>query len=519
MQHINHPLQATDKGAKALAYWTANPVEAVKDWFGVTPEDYQGDIITALLKPGHDKVSRVAVKSSHGVGKTTTEAWCGWVFLNTRLMSKVIATAPTANQLLDVLWPEFSKWHARMPEELAGMWDISATHIRSKVRQGGIQFDKNWFATARTSNKQENLQGMHEDHIFVIAEEASGIPQPIFEPIEGIMTNAEEEGQEAILLMVGNPTQIGGEFYNAFHRNKGLYKRFTVSGDPDTKRDKNSGKFYISKRVSKKYRDNMAAKYGKDGPVYDVRVRGVFPREADDVVIPLSFAERAQQVPLPHFDNEADQITLVMDVARFGTNKTTLGVFRKGHCLAIHKWPKTSTNQCTDILEEAFFHGAFGVGTVPVARIIIDEPGVGGGVIDQARRLNMPITPYNGGMSLKKGEDPEDDIRMFSNRRARDWWNVRRQFELGLRHIPTDEDIVNELASVKYQYVMEKIKIENKKDMMERLGEDASPDLADTIIMGMAPFIGVHNTIPLETLDLGNSVIYGEDRPTANMDF
>lgn len=489
MPHSQHPLARTERGRKALAYWTENPVEGIKAWFNVTPEDYQGDIINALLRPGTDHYStRVAVKSSHGVGKTTTEAWCGWAFMMTRFMSKCIATAPTANQLLDVLWPEFSKWHAKMPEEMANMWDISATHIRQK------QYDKTWFATARTSNKQENLQGMHEDHILVLCEEASGIPQPIFEPIEGILTNAEDDGQEALLLMVGNPTQIGGEFYNAFYRNRSLYRRFTISGDPDTTADKNSGRFYFSKRVSQRYRENMAAKYGKDGPVYDVRVRGIFPREADDVIIPMSWAEKAQNVPLPHFDPIGDGITLVMDVARFGTNKTTLGVFRKGHCLSIERWPKTSTTQCVDILCEAFFHGAFGIGKIPVIRVIIDEPGVGGGVVDMAKRAELPVTPYNGGLSLKVDDDPEEDIRMFSNRRSRDWWALRRKMELGLIHIPHDEQLVNELASVKYQYVNEKIKAETKSDMVDRLGEDASPDLADTIVMGAAPFIGVHNT-------------------------
>ena len=379
---------------KAMAYWTANPVEAVKDWFGATPEDYQCEILEALLKPGANKQSRVAVKSSHGVGKTTTQAWCGWVFMNTRQLSKTVATAPTAHQLMDILWPEFAKWHSRMPRELADMWDISATHIRHK------KHDKSWFATARTSNKPENMQGFHEDHILVLCEEASGIPPNIYEVIEGILSNAEEDGQEALLLMAGNPTQTAGEFYNAFNKNKKLYSRFTISGDPTSKPDSGSGKFFASKRVSKRYRDNMAAKYGLDSPVYDVRVRGIFPKTADDVVIPLEWAEKAQFVKLPHFDDVADPITLVMDVARFGGDKTTLGVFRKGHCVAIHRWPKTSTNKCVDILVEAYHHGAFGIGNTPIARVIIDEPGVGGGVVDQARRSDVPITPYHGGASM-----------------------------------------------------------------------------------------------------------------------
>ena len=513
-----NPIATNERLKKAFQFWTFNPVEAVKDWFGATPENYQADILNALLKPHENSQTRVAAKSSHGVGKTTTESWCGWHFLMTRPMSKLVATAPTANQLLDVLWPEFSKWHSRMPEEFAQLWDISATHIRCK------KAEKNWFGVARTSNKQENMQGFHEDNIMVLCEEASGIPQPIFEPIEGILSNAEDQGQEALLLMVGNPTQTAGEFFDAFHKNAELYHRVTISGDPESTPDKNAGRFYISPRVSQKYRETMAKKYGKDGPVYDVRVRGVFPREADDVVVPLAWAENAQYVNIPHFDPIADGITLVMDVARFGGDETVLGVFRKKHCIGMHWWPKTSTNACVDILSEAYFHGAFGVGKIPVIRTIVDEPGVGGGVVDQAIRDGIPITPYNGNAKLIKDTDPDSDFRMFSNRRSRDWWNVRRKLELGLVSIPIDEELVNQLASVKYDYVNEKIKVETKKEMRERLGDTASPDRADVIVMGLSEYVGVDSEIDVSLVELQNSLEYsqsGYERPTASgeMDF
>jgi hypothetical protein len=35
----------------AYANWAKNPVEAVKDWFKVTPDDWQGDVLNGLF-PG-----------------------------------------------------------------------------------------------------------------------------------------------------------------------------------------------------------------------------------------------------------------------------------------------------------------------------------------------------------------------------------------------------------------------------------------------------------------------------------
>ncbi len=498
----------TNQLTKALAHWRNHPVDAVKDWFGVTPEDYQCEILNDLL--GVHALNRVSVKSGHGVGKTSTEAFASWIYLNTRPHSRVVATAPTQSQLKDILWPECAKWHQEMPDELKQMWEISETHIRNK------ESPKTWFGVARTSNKQENLQGFHCDSILVLVDEASGVPQPVFEVIEGILTGPDEHGGEAKLLMAGNPTQTSGEFYNSFNRNKLLYARFTVSGDVTKPKDKNGGKIYVSRRVSQAYRDTMARKYGVSSAVYDVRVRGLFPSAADDAVIPLAWAEAAQFISVPPLDMYADPITFAMDVARFGGDETTLGCFRRGHCLWMKTWPKTSTNECADILFEHVNQSE-----VPVARVIVDEPGVGGGVVDTARRYGLNITAYSGGgaLSINNG-DPEEDIRMFANRRSRDWWHVRRLLEHGRLHLPEDETLVNQLASMKYEYnSREKIQVETKGDLRERLGDDASPDRADTIIMGSAPYYSLVNAIPLDVLDWQNEMYYGEDRPTSNMDF
>jgi hypothetical protein len=500
---------STAKLIQAISWWRTHPVDAIKDWFGITPEDYQCEILESLF--GTDRtVNRVAVKSGHGVGKTSTESWAMWIYLITRANSRVVATAPTQSQLKDILWPEAAKWHGRMPPELAAQWDISETHIRAK------DSPKTWFATARTSNKPENLQGFHGDNILVLVDEASGVPQNVFEVIEGILTGADEAGLEAKLLMAGNPTQTSGEFYNAFFKNKLLYSRFTISGDAELPKDANGGLIYTSPRVSEAYRQTMARKYGRDSAVFDVRVRGLFPSMADDVVVPLAWAEAAQYVPIPGFDRVADPITLSMDVARFGGDETVLAAFRRRHCLWMKVWPRTSTMQCVDILHE---HYKFS--DVSVARIVVDEPGVGGGVVDAARRAGLPITPYHGGQSISEaGGDPAEDVRMFANRRSRDWWNVRRLFEKGLVSIPEDETLVNQIASVKYEYSQnDKIQVETKRKMRERLGDDASPDRADALVMGLAPFYSLINALPLEILDLGSALDYGSLRPTAEQDF
>jgi hypothetical protein len=255
----------------------------------------------------------------------------------------------------------------------------------------------------------------------------------------------------------------------------------------------------------------MAAKYGEVSAVYDVRVRGVFPREDDRSVIPLQWAEQAAAMELPGFDQVADAVTVVLDVSRFGGDETVLGLFRRGHCTYLRAWPKTSTNEAADHVMEAV--RTLKAQSIPCLRVVVDEPGVGGGVIDNLirRECPVPVQPYNGGASLKEDIDPPEDCRMFANRRSRDWWNVRRKLEQAQCSIPDDETTVNQLASVQFAYnEKEKIQVESKKKMRERLGDEASPDRADVIVMGLAPWFSTQTN---NTLISPEDVLFGSDRP------
>jgi hypothetical protein len=63
---------------------------------------------------------------------------------------------------------------------------------------------------------------------------------------------------------------------------------------------------------------------------------------------------------------------------------------------------------------------------------------------------------------------------------------------------------------VKYKYNgQERILVENKQDMKDRLGAEASPDRGDVLVMSRAQ----HNEGPTSLTD--EDIIVGEDRPSA----
>ena len=509
-------IKRSEKEWAAYTHWRTHPVEAVKEWFGVIPSDWQADALTALFN-GKD---RVAIKSAHGVGKTAFDSWVGWVFLNCFEDSRVVATAPTQAQLQDALFSEFALWHSKMKKKMQDEWIISATHIRNKSNPNV------WFAVARTSNKPANLQGFHNRYLQIIGDEASGIGEPVFEVMEGALSEADEDtasDRVARLVLNGNPNFVAGEMYNAFGKNKSLYHRITVTGDPDllTQLDvlqgeehPEHGRVYYSPRVKAKYVENMEKKYGRDSAVFDVRVRGIFPRFSDECIISWQHAMNATKLELPLFDKHGDPVTLVIDPARGGMAETAMGWFRRGMCYRLegHK-----TARITDIVE--LVHRAviqIIAAGLTLKEIIVDEPGQGVGVVDDLIKLNLPVTPYNGSLPMVLGEDPDEDRRLFFNRRARDWWHVRRQLEQGLLPLPNDEILIAQGTSVRYTHnTQEKIVVESKQDMKDRLGKDASPDRFDVIVMGTAPR---YMPSAMAGLIVPEDMVVGDDRPQMDMD-
>ena len=191
---------------EAILYYADHPVEFVKDIIGAKPDAMQAEILRSVAVN-----QMTSVRSGHGVGKSTVEAWVIIWFMNTRPFPKIPCTAPTQHQLFDILWAEVSKWIRNNPllqKEL--IW------TKEKVYMKG--YSEEWFAVARTASKPDALQGFHADDVLYIIDEASGVDDKIFEPVLGSLSTS-----GAKLLMCGNPTQLSGFFYDSHNKNRASY--------------------------------------------------------------------------------------------------------------------------------------------------------------------------------------------------------------------------------------------------------------------------------------------------------
>ena len=269
-------------------YWD-NPVWFAEDMLNFQPDPWQADVMMGIAE--EDKVS---VRSGQGVGKTGLEAAIVIWYLCTRPFPKVIATAPSMNQLYDVLWAEISKWLSSSKVKNLLKWTKTKVYMKGQ--------EERWWATARTAVRPENMQGFHEDYMLFVVDEASGIADPIMEAILGTLS-----GHENKLLMCGNPTRTTGTFYDSHNSDRDLYRTFKVSS-------------MDSPRTSRENIQMLLKKYGKDSDVARVRVYGEFPKGESDSLISLEVAERAAESIVDISENYTLQ--LGVDVARFGDDKT-----------------------------------------------------------------------------------------------------------------------------------------------------------------------------------------------------
>ncbi len=456
--------------SEAILYYADHPVEFAQDILNVEPTEDQKAVMEDVAK-----YSLVSVKSGHGVGKSALESWIIWWYISTRPYPKIMCTAPTKHQLHDILWAEASKWK-RNNKALNNNFEWTSEKIYLKGAQ------EEWFAIARTSNKPDALQGTHAEHILIVIDEASGVPDIVFEPVLGSMST-----KDAKLLMCGNPTQLSGFFYDSHTKLRSMYKTHTIDGAK-------------SPRVDPNYVQQIKDMFGEDSDVYRVRVAGEFPKSNPDSFISLGLVESAIN---KIFQHQIVDISLGVDVARFGDDESVVATtfnHSKLDKLDIFKHNDTMklTGQLVIIIQRLNQK-------YPHIRVIvkIDCDGLGVGVYDRLKeviiekRLNaIAIECHFGG---KGGKVSYDEPIEYKNSTGIMWGTIRSKLLNGSLFLCEDDELVAQLTNRKYFIDSDGSIILEKKSEMKKRGVH-SPDRADalalslyepkpTMVMGDVPII------------------------------
>lgn len=437
-----------------IPVYQKNPVLFAKEVLNFTPDPWQANVMMDL---GNSRM--VSVRSGHGVGKTCVESALLLWFLSCFRFPKIIATAPTRQQLNDILWSEVEKWRSKSP-----LLKEILTWTKTYIYMNG--YEKRWFAVAKTASAPENMQGFHEDNMLIIVDEASGVEDDIMEALLATLSGANNK-----LLMCANPTKLTGTFYDSHNRDRGLYKCHKVSS-------------LDSERTNK---DNIASfirKYGEHSNVVKVRVYGEFPEQENDVFIPLPLIEQSVVTEIDH--DKISRISLGVDVARYGDDETIIASDVGGKIgLPVIRHGQDLMRTVGDIVIQyrkliADYPQYKGVITCN-----IDDTGLGGGVTDRLEEVKreeklrrLEIVPVNFGM--KPPQDGSDvhyqDIATYM------WATVRELMQNGELSLPNDEELIAQFSVRKYTVTSNgKLALESKKDMKSR--GIKSPDRGDAVAL------------------------------------
>lgn len=471
----------------ALAHFSKDPLGFVMwafPWGEETLRDRQPEAwqIGVLRDLGAGIVSieeaiRLATVSGNGVGKSALVSWVILWAHSTFPDTRGVVTANTEVQLKTKTWAELGKWFTLFIAK--DLFQLDATALYSR--------DPDHRLTWRTDMvpwSEKNavaFQGLHNEgkRLFMIFDEAAIIPESIWDAAEGCMT---DKGTQRIWAVFGNPNAPEGRFRECFDdgRHAWRWKWRRVDARSVSFTDKAEHAAWI--RI-----------YGEDSDFVRVRVRGVFPRTGVVQFISPSEVADAQSREVevhPH-----DPLILGVDVARFGDDASVIYI-RKGRdarTYAPRVYRNISTMSLAAYVAEVYLQ-------LCADAVFVDGGGVGGGVIDRLRQLQVPVIEVQFGAKSDRtvGGGIEDGTR-YANKRAEIWGFLRDAIRSGLA-LPSPEpglalpgagpsgiaDLLSaELTGPQYDYNgKNEILLESKADMKKR--GLASPDIADALALTFA---------------------------------
>jgi hypothetical protein len=548
--------------------YASDPVGFVEAVLGQRPWAKQAEILRAVAGQ-----PQTTVRSSHGVGKTWVAACCAlwWVYSHSPAL--VLTTAPTARQVEGLLWAEIHRlWHGaneRQGEGTRGRGDEGGAGrgkggpavdfvgsprlplapsprpvLPGRCLQTRLVASRQQTALGLSTNEPEKFAGWHCEHLLVIVDEASGVPDSLFEVIQGTLTAA-----HCRLLLIGNPTRTAGGFFASHHRAGWTKLRISAYDTPNFAGEgvqafgrsgvqvrprpasDSAGPERLNARtperptlpcpwlVTPQWVEARRREWGEASDAFRVRVLGEFPRASADSLIELAWVERAEAAGSEGAvsgqrtafssgkDNDfdlsgaescpltADRCVFGLDVARFGDCETVLAIRRGETLAALERWSGADLMAtCGRVMAAARREQP--------ERIVIDGVGMGAGVVDRLRELQRdggadPQGGAIGGIEIvlfSSGERASDPAQ-WKSRRDEAYWALRERYREGrIAHAATADGeagqgwsgLTGQLTALRYRYTSRgQVEIESKDELRRR--GIPSPDQADAVALAFAP--------------------------------
>lgn len=405
---------------------------------------------------------QISVCSGKGTGKSFLVSGIILWFMFSFPLCRVMATAPTGDQLFSVLWSELSSGIQRMKDFYRQQYVWQNKFIRM------VSNPSNWFARAKTSGPGEHgaLAGLHADHMLAVVDEAASVEEGVIDEARYTMTN-----ENNLIILISNAHTATSFFKSTFDEGSGWINIiFNAEESP----------IVSASTIAKVLQDCGG---DREHDKYRVHVRGLFPKAGllddsegwrrmyDDKWINALFSTE-------HRDNILRSPYLGVDVGGEGSDSSE--IYARDAVLARHVFsegtstPETVARLTIKAIEQL---------EADSRDVSIDNFGVGADVSAKIALLSDREMFCRGVNVGSKCEDP-DDRRVYFNERARLADMLLKWGIQGGRCMP-DEQLRKELESI---YCKEeangKLQIMPKKKM-RALGLK-SPNRWDSVILTFA---------------------------------
>ena len=429
------------------------------------PRKWQRDVLRDLkthIAANGGKVDfdvfRLAVASGRGIGKSALVSWLILWMVTTRIGSTVIVSANSEAQLRSVTWAEITKWLAMLIN--SHWWEISATRVMPAkwltelVERDLRKGTRYWSVEGRlwSAENPDSYAGVHNhDGVMLIFDEASGIPDAIWDVSQGFWT---ENTPHRFWLAFSNPRRPSGYFFECFAAKRAFW------------RSKNINSLDVEGTDHAVYQQ-IIDEYGEDSPQAKIEVYGEFPSVGDDQFIPAHWVDEAFK--RPRWKDETAPVVIGVDPARGGADSTVIAVRQGRDIIALKRYSGEDTMTVVGRVIEA-------IEDYRPALVCIDEGGLGYGILDRLTEQKYKVRGVNFGW---KAKNPV----AWGNKRAEMWGAMRDWLKTAA--IKEDRQLKADLVGpTKKPNSAGTIFLEGKKEMKAR--GLASPDAADAIAVTFA---------------------------------
>ena len=381
-------------------------------WFGERLTPTQLSLLNDIIFEEH---RRIAVRAMTRYGKSWTASLASLLYAVMNNNSKCAIVAPTYEQAR-ILMNHIADWISKSHEveALADIDDYKFERLKREVNKKRVTFKNgSEIRILSAQGRGERILGHGAD--LIIEDEASWISDRAHHMILRMLGDSHNGG---ILVEMGNP--FGRNHFWRDWEDRG-FKKYHITWKTAV----------AEGRVTKGFIDEMRKRMGE--AEFRILYEAEFAEESGRFY-PLSLISKCSIAKAS--GNPVDDYDFFMgiDVARYGTDETAYMIVgtKDYEKFRVFSYETTSKKPLTDVAGRAVsLHRKWNF-----KKIIVDETGIGGGVVDILRERGIPVR----GVVFSQKE------------RSELYTNLKNMMESGKIEIPNDDKLISQLNSYSYEF-------------------------------------------------------------------